>query len=166
MNQTTSRNTPLRVIIVEDEVATGQQLEDFMKEQHDVIITGSCGTVQEAIVLVRTTQPDLLFLDTQLPDGTGFDILEHISLHMRVIFLAHKWEYAIRALQFGAIEYLLKPFNTQEIINSLVREINAPALIQEQIDITLGRFRASKVPDRIALSKIFIGPGGIKDQLS
>lgn len=158
-------NAPMKVIIVEDQVAIRQQLEDFMRPQIGAILTGVCGTVQEAIILVRTTQPDLLFLDTELPDGTGFDILEQISTQTKVIFLAHPEEYAIRALSFGAIEYLLKPFNQQEIINALGRAINAPLLLQEQIDITLQSFRTKKAPDRIAILGFFTGPGVIKDQL-
>jgi two-component system LytT family response regulator len=147
---------PLKVMIVEDQIAIRQQLEDFFQHQYNVIIIGVCGTVNEAIKLMRTTQPDLLFLDTELPDGTGFDILEQITEKTRVIFLANHGEDALRAIHFGAIDYLLKPFNNQELINALRRVICAQPLLQEQIAITLQSFTTKEIPDSIALRGILI----------
>lgn len=146
---------PRKVIIVEDQTAIRQQLEDFMRQQIGVIVTGACGTVNEAINLMRTTPPYLLFLDTELPDGTGFDILEQITENTKVIFLVKPRERdARRALGFGAIDYLLKPFNNRKLINTLGRAIGAPPLIPEQIAITLQCFRTKKIPDSIVLRTI------------
>jgi two-component system LytT family response regulator len=147
---------PFKVMIVEDQIAIRQQLEDFLQRQVGVIVTGACGTVHEALTLMRATQPDLFFLDTELPDGTGFDILEQITEKTRVIFLANHGEDALRAIRFGAIDYLLKPFNEKKFDDALQEVFSAPPLLQEQIAITLQCFRTKEIPDSIALRGIFI----------
>jgi two-component system LytT family response regulator len=147
---------PFKVMIVEDQIAIRQQLEDFLQQYSNLIVTGACGTVHEAIILVRNTKPDLLFFDTELPDGTGFDILEQIPENSRVIFLANHGEDALRAIGFGAIDYLLKPFNEKEFDDALQGVFSAPPLIQEQIAITLQSFRTKEIPDSIVLRGILI----------
>jgi two-component system LytT family response regulator len=155
---------PLRVIIVEDQIAIRQDLEAFFQQQPGFIITGACGTVYEAIVLIHTTKPDLLLLDIGLPDGTGFDILEQISAQMKVIFLTAHQEYAIQAIRYGAIDYLLKPFDPDELKDALQRVTNAQPLLQEQIAITLHSFRKKKLQDYIALrSQQFVQIVGLKE---
>jgi two-component system LytT family response regulator len=142
---------PLKVIIVEDLMLLRQGLERFMHQQPGFIVTGSCGTVSDAVTLIHSTKPDLLLLDIQLPDGTGFDILERISAPLKVIFLTGHSEYAIRAVRCGAIDYLLKPLNYNELQEALQRVISDQPLLQEQIDITVHSYRKKKVPDRIVL---------------
>ena len=142
---------PLRIIIVEDQTALRQDLEDLLRQQPGFTVIGACGTVHEAIVLIHTTKPDLLLLDIGLPDGTGFDILEQITAQCKVIFLTAHQEYAIRAIRYGAIDYLLKPLNENELKEALQRVISAQPLLQEQIAITLHSFRKNKLQDHIAL---------------
>jgi len=142
---------PLRIIIVEDHIAIRQDIEDFLYQQPGFIVIGACGTVYEAIVLIHTTKPDLLLLDIGLPDGTGFDILEQLPAQTKVIFLTAHQEYAIRAIRYGAIDYLLKPLDEKELKEALQRVIISQPLLQEQIAITLHSFRKNKVQDYIAL---------------
>jgi two-component system, LytTR family, response regulator len=142
---------PLKVIIVEDLIALRQEIEDLMRQQPDFVVIGVCSTVYEAIVLINATKPDLLLLDIGLPDGTAFDILERIAVQAKVIFITAHHEFAIRAIRYGALDYLLKPFNDEELKAALQRAINAQPLLQEQIDITLHSFRKNKVHDHIAL---------------
>lgn len=142
---------PLRVIIVEDQIAIRHDLEGFFQQQPGCIVIGACGTVSDAIVLIHTTKPDLLLLDIGLPDGTGFDILEQITPQLKVIFLTAHHEYAIRAIRYGAIDYLLKPLDEKELTEALQRVINAQPLLREQIAITLHSFRKKKLQDYIAL---------------
>jgi two-component system, LytTR family, response regulator len=143
--------TPIRVIIVEDMIAVRHGIEDFLQQQPGFIVIGACGTVHDAIVLIHNTKPDLLLLDIGLPDGTGFDILEQIPAPTKVIFLTAHHEFAIKAIRYGAIDYLLKPLNEQELSEALQRVISAQPLLQEQIAITLHSFRKNKLQDHIAL---------------
>lgn len=142
---------PLRIIIVEDQIAIRKDIESFLQQQHDFIVIGICGSVYEASVLINTTKPDLLLLDIELPDGTGFDILEKIPAGTKVIFLTAHQEYAIKAIRYGAIDYLLKPLDENELNRALQRVVSAQPLIQEQIAITLHSYRKKKLQDYIAL---------------
>jgi two-component system LytT family response regulator len=142
---------PIRVIIVEDMIIIRQGLERFLQQQPGFMVTGVCGSVYEAIQLIHATKPDLLLLDIGLPDGTGFDILEQIPAHSKVIFLTAHSEYAIQAIRYGAIDYLLKPLNENELREALQRAVNAQPLLPEQIDITVNSFRKQQVQGRIAL---------------
>jgi two-component system LytT family response regulator len=143
-----------------------QDIEDFLRQQHGFIVIGVCGTVHDAIVLINATKPDLLLLDIMLPDGTGFDILEQITVQTKVIFItAHQeHEYAIRAIRCGAMDYLLKPLIEEELTEALQRVISAQPPLQEQIDITLHNFRKNKLQDHIALqSQQFVEIVGLKE---
>lgn len=145
--------SPLRIIIVEDQIAIRQHIEGILRRQPGFIVLGACGTVHDAIILIHTTKPDLLLLDIGLPDGTGFDILEQIPIptQTKVIFLTAHHEYAIRAIRYGALDYLLKPLDEQELQEALQRVISAQPLLQEQIAITLHSFRKNWPQDHIAL---------------
>jgi two-component system LytT family response regulator len=143
---------PLRVIIVEDQTLLRQDLEYLLAQQPGFTLIGSCGTVQEALVLIHTTKPDLLLLDIGLPDGTGFDILEHMSpAQCKVIFITVHQEYAIRALRCGAIDYLLKPLDLDEFKDALQRATNAQPLLEEQIAIAQENFQKQQLQDQLAL---------------
>jgi two-component system, LytTR family, response regulator len=151
MNLTTPLTARLSVVIVEDMTSIRRDLEAFLQQQPGFIVAGACSTVSDALALVHNTKPDLLLLDIQLPDGTGFDILAQIPLPLKVIFLTAHSQYAIQAFRYGAIDYLLKPFNELELMEALQRVIDAQPLLREQIDITLHSFRKKKVQDKIVL---------------
>lgn len=142
---------PIRVIIVEDQTTFRLDVEDLLQQQPGFTVIGACATVHEALVLIHATKPDLLLLDIGLPDGTGFDILENMSpVQCKVIFLTAHQEYAIKAIRYGAIDYLLKPLDPDEFRFALQRVTNAQPLSEEQIAITLQSFRKNKLQDNIA----------------
>jgi two-component system LytT family response regulator len=143
--------TTLKVIIVEDLALLRQRLERLVQQQPGFTVTGACGTVHEAVTIINNTKPDLLLLDIGLPDGTGFDILEKISVQTRVIFITAHNEFAIKAIRYGAIDYLLKPLNETELREALQRVSKAQPLLPEQIDITLNSFKKKQLQGRIAL---------------
>jgi two-component system, LytTR family, response regulator len=142
---------PLRVIIVEDIISFREDLEKFLHQQPEFTLLGACATVYEALIMIRNTKPDLLLLDIELPDGTGFDILEQMGpVRPKVIFLTAQ-KYALRAIRCGAIDYLLKPYNEDELRDALQKVLNAQPLLEEQIKITLESYRKKK-QDQLALS--------------
>lgn len=145
---------PLRVFIVEDQLAPLQDLEDFFRQQPDFIIIGACATVREAIVQINKTKPDLLLLDIELPDGTGFDILEKISVKTKVIFLTAHSQYTLEAFEYGAIHYLLKPYSEQKLSAALQRVPSDQPLLQEQLDIAANCYRKKKAPKYIVLRSL------------
>ncbi len=107
----------LTAIIVEDMNDALLLLKNDLETRHpDIKISGTAQSVVEAAKLLRKQQPDLLFLDIMLGDGTGFDILEIFpNLKSKIIFVTASDEFAIRAFKFAAIDYVLKPYAYDEL---------------------------------------------------
>jgi Response regulator of the LytR/AlgR family len=156
---------PLKVIIVEDQASTRLELEEFIQQQPGITLIGGCETVHDALALIHESKPDLLLLDIGLPDGTGFDILEQMQpVQSKVIFITVYQEYAIRAFRWGAIDYLLKPINFDELKDALQKVPHVQPLLQEQIDITVESYRKNELQDQLALnSQQFVQVVKVKD---
>ncbi len=116
-------------ILVDDIPEALQLLATDIREQHpEISIIGQASGVVEAAKLIQKNEPDILFLDIMLGDGTGFDILEIFpNLRSKIIFVTASDEYAIRAFKFAAIDYVLKPYS---IVNLSVAIEKATKQIQ------------------------------------
>lgn len=111
----------MKAIIVEDEAHSRKTLSNFLyKYCPEIEITAQAETVNSAILSVNTTHPDLLFLDIDLPDGSGFDVLDSIVKPWpKIIFVTAYNQYAVKAFQISAIDYLLKPIDPQLLIKAV-----------------------------------------------
>ncbi len=109
--------TMIRVVIVEDEKHSRETLKNLLTEFcTDVEIAGMAGSVEEARAVITETRPDLIFLDIELQTGTGFDVLNSLSdLHFEVVFTTAFEHYAIKAIKFSSLDYLLKPIDITEL---------------------------------------------------
>lgn len=107
----------MRTIIIEDEEqAVSALLGDLKKHCPEVEIVGKADSVEEGVELIQKVNPDLVFLDIQLSDGLGFDVLEvYNQSNFKIIFTTAYSQYAIKAIKFSALDYLLKPINTEEL---------------------------------------------------
>ena len=107
----------LTAIIVEDMVDAMQLLKSDIETHHlDIKIINTAQSVVEAAKALRRVQPDILFLDIMLGDGTGFDVLEIFpELKSKIIFVTASDEFAIKAFKFAAIDYVLKPYTHAEL---------------------------------------------------
>lgn len=108
----------LNCIIVEDEQQSIELLSAMLKEQFgdDVSVTASCKTVETALTKIRERPPDLLFLDVQIGDQTGFDLLQQVDYkNIKIIFITAYEKYAIQAFKFSATDYLLKPISVADL---------------------------------------------------
>lgn len=116
----------MRVIIVDDEVTSSQVLEQLLREYvPSVQIISICNKAKDSIQILSELKPDLVFLDIEMPGITGFDILDRLEeIHFDVIFTTAHSQYGIRAIQFSAIDYLLKPIDVNELIQSVQRAEN------------------------------------------
>lgn len=113
-------SAPLKLLIVEDQPAIRKDIQAMISNEKDFIVAGTCGTVKDARTLIPAIEPDLLLLDISLTDGTGFDILQqNDTYHYKVIFLTAHKDHAIRAIKFGALDYVLKPVDQSELIAAL-----------------------------------------------
>jgi len=107
----------MKAIVIEDKAYIRKGLLNLLETasvQVDVI--GECASVKEAVIVANSCKPDLVFLDINLSDGSGFDFLEATeNLEYKVIFITAYEEHALRALKVGAIDYLLKPVDIDEL---------------------------------------------------
>lgn len=121
---------PLRVLVVDDEAIARRNLALLLDRDPDVGAVFECDSGQAAIDEMRRTKPDLLFLDVQMPECDGFDVLELMGPDMpaAVIFVTAYDEYALRAFDAGALDYLLKPFDDARFERALQRAKDRLAL--------------------------------------
>lgn len=113
----------LRSIIVDDELKSRENLEVLLEEfVSGISVVALCKNVKEALVAIKKHQPDIVFLDIQMQNETGFDLLSEIEhIDFEVIFVTAYSEYAIQAIKFSAIDYLLKPIDIEELQNAVQR---------------------------------------------
>ena len=119
----------IRVVLADDEVLARQQLLQMLREEPDVEILGECVTTNEAIQLVAEAKPDVLFLDIGMPGLDGFDIVNALNTSNgatspRIVLTVACDQFAIRAFEIDAIDYLLKPF-TLERLRTVVQHLRA-----------------------------------------
>jgi two-component system LytT family response regulator len=143
----------IRVVIIDDEPAIRKDTEQLMKQQAGFIVVGTCGSVQEARTIIPATNPDLLLLDIELSDGTGFDIVQTLEIPCRIVFITAYHEYAIRAIKYGALDYLLKPLDEEELRSALDKVLKSAATVpdQRQLSIASQSFQQGGLQNRIVL---------------
>ncbi|HZJ32415.1 MAG TPA: LytTR family DNA-binding domain-containing protein [Vicinamibacterales bacterium] len=112
---------PMRVIVVDDEELARALLRELLAGHPDVEIVAECGNGFEAVKAVTEKKPDLLLLDVQMPKLDGFDVLELVGTDVPVIFTTAYDQYAIKAFQVHAVDYLLKPFGAERLAEALAR---------------------------------------------
>lgn len=108
-------------ILVDDERLARKELRSMLAEHEIIDVVGEAETVAQATELVHAKNPDVIFLDIQLPGETGFDLLEKISPACKIIFVTAFDAYAIRAFEVNALDYLLKPINPARLAQAIER---------------------------------------------
>jgi len=112
---------PLRLVIADDEDLARSLVREYLKDSLDLEIVAECRNGFEAVKAVTELKPDLLLLDIQMPRLDGFEVLELIERETNVIFITAYDQYAIRAFDVHAIDYLLKPFSAERLSEALDR---------------------------------------------
>ena len=117
------RSAPLRVLVVDDEALARSNLTVLLRRDPDIGSIGESGSGLEAVEEIRRSKPDLVFLDVQMPECDGFDVLELLGgeLPPAIVFVTAHDEYALRAFEAGALDYLLKPFDDARFYRALNR---------------------------------------------
>ena len=111
----------MKAIIIDDEPLVREDLRYLLSGHPDIEIIGEAGTVPQAEKLLSGVQPDVVFLDVQLIGGSGFDLVPSIHPSTRIIFFTAYDEYAVRAFEVNALDYLLKPVIESRLADSLDR---------------------------------------------
>ena len=113
----------MRVLIVDDERLARQKLRRFLEDEPDVEVIGECTSGAEAVAALQQTRPDVVFLDVQMPEVDGFEVLRRVgkSYPGQVVFVTAHDRYAVQAFEVQALDYLLKPFGRSRLIEALAR---------------------------------------------
>lgn len=138
----------IRVVLADDEVLARQKLRQFLRDEQDLEIVGEGATASETIELVRVTEPELLFLDIRMPGMDGFDIVGELSSAAmsqmpRVIFTTAHDQYAVKAFEIHAADYLLKPFTAERLRSAVQRVREQLSSPEQKTGPTNGRTKES-----------------------
>jgi len=109
------------IVIIDDEPPARAKLQRFIADLPDFRVIAEAGNVEEGVDALRTTPPDVLFLDIQLGNRSGFEVLEGLAPAPLVIFTTAYSEYAVKAFELQALDYLLKPFDRDRFTRSIER---------------------------------------------
>ena len=114
---------PIRTLIVDDEPAAREGMRHLLAADPEIVLAGECSNGREAAAAIRDTSPDLVFLDVQMPELDGFGVLREVGVERApaVVFVTAFDQYALRAFDVHAIDYLLKPFTDDRFRQSLDR---------------------------------------------
>ena len=117
------RPRKIRALVVDDEPLARSNLTVLLQLDPEIEIVSECGSGMEALVEIRNSKPDLVFLDVQMPECDGFDVLEMLGGDRppAVVFVTAYDQYALRAFESGALDYLLKPFDNARFDRALGR---------------------------------------------
>src|SRR5215510_10233630 len=128
----------IKTIIVDDEPPARRNLRALLKGVPDVELVKECGNGREAVCQIRALQPDLVFLDVQMPELDGFEVLDNLAGHPLpvIIFVTAYDQYALKAFEVSALDYLLKPFDDARFHRVLSQ---ARRQIEQQDASELGR---------------------------
>ncbi|MEO8853056.1 MAG: response regulator [Ginsengibacter sp.] len=111
----------LKVILIDDERLARSELKRMLQEFPDVEVIGEAANANEGIEKIESLNPDLIFLDIQMPGKTGFDMLTELEKAPHVIFVTAYDEYAIKAFDVNALDYLMKPVEPKRLADALTK---------------------------------------------
>ena len=142
----------IQAIIADDEVLARQKLRHLLEDEQDVEIVGEGATAQETVELAQLTEPDVILLDIQMPGMDGFDVVSALSSGKpaappRIIFTTAFDQYALRAFEINAVDYLLKPFTRERLQQAMQR-------VREQLSLQNDGTKALKRPDEPYTTRI------------
>nr|NQU91900.1 response regulator transcription factor [Bacteroidota bacterium] len=149
----------VKAVLIEDESKSRKALVSLLNRYcTNVLINGEADSVKTGIEQIRLHKPDVIFLDIQMPDGSGFKLLEEVeNFGFDIIFTTAFDQFAIKAIKYSALDYLLKPIVPQELIEAVKkveeRKLSRNSDINKNIDVLLDNIKAgSTEPHKIILS--------------
>jgi two-component system, LytTR family, response regulator len=126
----------MKIIIIDDERLARQELANLLSEYAEMEIVDQCSNANDAIVSIEKWNPDLIFLDINMPEKSGFDLLMELEYAPKVIFVTAYDEFALKAFEVNALDYLLKPVDPnrlQEAVNRInAKQDSIPDLLKDQ----------------------------------
>lgn len=156
-------NETLRTIIVEDEELARHLMKSFLNDIEGIELIAECENGFEGVKMINELKPDLVFLDIQMPKITGFEMLELLEHKPQIIFATAYDQYALKAFEYNAVDYLLKPYSRDRLEEAVAKVIDRIQKEGKESDVIqkLGEFPRDEYLDRIVVKdrhKIHIAP--------
>jgi two-component system LytT family response regulator len=146
----------LRTVVIDDEDLARSIVREYLSSHQDVEIVAECSNGFEAVKAITELKPDLLFLDVQMPKLDGFEVLELVDQHPAVIFVTAYDQYAVRAFEVHAVDYLLKPFGKKRFDEALAL---ARQKIARRESVPLSDVVAAARPKDLPLERLLVRDG-------
>jgi two-component system LytT family response regulator len=153
---------PFKALIIDDERLARKDMISLLSNHDNITVVGEADDVPSAVKAIEMLNPDVIFLDIQMPGDSGFDLLEKTDVDAHIIFVTAYDEYAIRAFEVNALDYLLKPVNPERLSKALEKlefqEQDLPARIRklnydDRLFLMVGRhFKFLKVDTILGVS--------------
>jgi two-component system, LytTR family, response regulator len=153
----TNPSAPRKVLIADDEAPARALLRELVAARPGLAVVGEAADGLQAVELAQQRQPELVFLDVQMPGLDGFEVLELLDRQVGVIFVTAYDQYALRAFEVNAVDYLLKPFSEERFEEALRR---AEQRLGAQRPVTAGVLAAAARPAGTFATRIVIKDGG------
>lgn len=134
----------IKTVILDDETPARQLIREFLQDHPEIEIVGEYGKSREALEFLRKHEADLLFLDIHMPGLDGFEVLENLENMPEVIFSTAYDQYAVRAFEVNAVDYLLKPYSKerfQQALGKVLDHIHRGKKQQKPVEAAISQFR-------------------------
>jgi two-component system LytT family response regulator len=148
----------IRAIIVDDEPLAREKLAGFLEDEFDFEVVAECADGKSAVETIDAESPDLIFLDVQMPEMNGFEVLENLDSIPNVIFVTAFDQYALQAFDVHAVDYLLKPYDRERFQEAVARARehlgrDAMGSMQEHLETLLQKVKGDrpKYPERLVI---------------
>ena len=151
---------PLRVLIVDDEPLARARARRLLGEIGGVVVAGEAGSAAEARDRVAAERPDVMLLDIQMPGEDGFALLRGLDPRPAVVFITAYDQYAVRAFEENAVDYLLKPFRRERLAEALTRarhDLERPEGLSRRLAQLLGDLEAASPGERLERFTVRLG---------
>jgi len=149
---------PLRAVIVDDEELARKRLRRLLKRHEaEVNIIGEAANGQDAVDIITETRPDVIFLDVQMPDMSGFDVVRRLEVKPFIVFATAYDQYALQAFEENSVDYLLKPIEQKRLEKTLEKIRGLSGHTPRQLDENLERFLAQLARETLRRIKVQVG---------
>lgn len=148
----------VKVLIVDDEALAREVIKSFLKEDSSMNLIGECENGFEGLKAIQDLSPDIVFLDVQMPKLTGFELLELLDQPPAIVFSTAYDEYAIKAFEQNAVDYLLKPYSKERFLAALQKAKNR-VLSDDNEKPDMSKLLSNQTPGENKLSRVVVKTG-------
>ncbi len=145
----------IKAVIVEDSRLARNELKELIKNHEEILLVGEAENVDEGFELIQEIKPDLLFLDINMPEKDGFELLEMLDEVPITVFTTAFDEYAIKSFEYNALDYLLKPISEKRFALAIKKVVSQLTNSSNEVEISTEKLTVN--------SQIFIKDGEIKE---